>query len=59
MGEVVQIVSQRAAEDSWESYRVHTARLIDDPKLLLDRDFMEEKRRLERTWLRIFDRMDG
>lgn len=59
MGEIIPIVSQTAAEAAWEEYRSGSVKIIDDPKLLLDRQFMEDHRRAERKWQRLFDRMDG
>lgn len=59
MGAVIPIVSQQAAEEAWEAYRSHFARAVDDPRLMVDKHFMEEKRRLENRWNRLFDRIDG
>lgn len=59
MGEVVQIVSQQAAEEAWEAFRAHAARGLEDPSLGLDLEYMKERRRLERRWYRLFDRIDG
>jgi len=59
MGEVVQIISQQAAEDAWEAYRVHTAKAFDNPRLLIDRQHREQERRLYLRWARVFDRMEA
>jgi hypothetical protein len=59
MGQIVAIVSQEAAEQAWEEFRAHAAQGFDDPRLCLDRDWMETRRRLERRFNRIFDRLDA
>lgn len=59
MGQVIQIVSQQAAEEAWEQFRAHAARGLEDPSLALDCEYMKERRRLERRWYRLFDRIDG
>jgi len=59
VGEIAPIVSQTAAEDAWEAYRSHAAKVLDNPRLLIDRSHREEERRLYRRWTRLFDRMDG
>ena len=59
VGEVIQITSQAAAEAAWEAYRAHAVRQLENPSLIMDREYMEEKRRLEMRWNRLFDRIDG
>jgi plasmid stabilization system protein ParE len=59
MGEIVHIVTQQAAERAWEEFRAHAAQGVDNPRLCLDREWMETRRRLERKWQRLFDRIDA
>lgn len=54
MGQVIQLVSERAVDAAWEELRHHSVRLVDNPRLLLDRDFVEEHTRLERRFKRLF-----
>jgi hypothetical protein len=58
MGAVIPIVSQEAAERAWEDYRAHMLEARSNPNLLVDREWMQQRRRLERRWERLFDRMD-
>jgi hypothetical protein len=55
---VVDLVSQERVEEAWDALREHSARLIDEPKLLLDREFMEKQTRLERRFKRLLNAMD-
>lgn len=59
MGEVIQITSQEAAERAWNDYATFTARALDDASLWVSAEFMAERRRLQRKWERLFDRLDG
>ena len=59
MGEVIQIATQAQAEDAWNDYATFTARALENPALWIDAGFMAERRRLQRKWERLFDRIDG
>lgn len=54
MGQVIQLVSETAVDAAWEQLRDHSKRLVDNPRLLLDRGFVEEHTRLERHFKRLF-----
>jgi hypothetical protein len=55
---ILDLVSKERVDSAWEALRVHSARLVDDPKLLLNREFMEEQARLQRTFQRLFNAMN-
>lgn len=51
-------MSQQAAEDAWEDYAALARRAVDDPKLLVSRDFFNSFARAERRYKAIFNRLD-
>lgn len=55
---VIDLVSQERVDAAWDALRIHSARLVDDPKLLLDRAFMEEQTRLESRFKRLLLALD-
>lgn len=43
-----------SVDEAWEAYRAHAAQEIDNPKLGLNRQHMEQRIRLHRRWFNIF-----
>lgn len=46
--------SEADVDAAWERYASEAKRLVDDPKLIIDRPFRENLARLEREWKRLF-----
>jgi hypothetical protein len=53
--EIIRITPDPGLVDSaWSDLRQHRARILDDPKCLLDRSFVEEDARLEDRFKRLY-----
>lgn len=52
--QVVELASATAVEAAWEQHCAFARRLINDPKLLYDRPFMEAATRAEHRWKSLF-----
>lgn len=58
-GNVVQISTAVTLDDAWEAYRSHTAESFENPKLLLDRGWVEENTRRRARFDRLFLRKES
>jgi hypothetical protein len=54
MGEVLTFASDMAVDRAWDAYADMAKRLLDDPKLLIDREFREELARRDDRWRKLF-----
>jgi hypothetical protein len=54
VGRVIQLASPELVDDAWEALRKHREPIIADPKLLLNRDFVETDARLEDRFKRLY-----
>jgi hypothetical protein len=53
---VVTLPTRATADAAWARYQGFAQRLIDDPRLSLDRGFMEQMHLADRAWREAFDR---
>ena len=51
---VIPFADARTVDESWNDFAAHSVRLLENPRLLLDRAFMEEQARLHDRWERLF-----
>lgn len=56
---VVELASESAVDAAWAEFSRLAARLPGHPELLSDRAFMEDLKRAERKWTRLFNMADG
>lgn len=54
MSNVIPLVRPEALDAAWERFQAQSLRMIEQPRLLADRSFMEELARREREWKRLF-----
>lgn len=54
MGEVIPIVTRAQVEAAWESYRVKAVEVVDNPRLLCDREYNQELAKLYAHWRQIY-----
>lgn len=58
MSNIVRLPNAASVEDLWEAYAAYNRRALDNPKLVLDRSFMQGRARAERLWKEAFLRAD-
>lgn len=54
MGQVLPLVCQSRVDEAWEEHCHFSRKLMADPSLLLDRQFMEQHTRAHERWKRLF-----
>ena len=51
---VIAFPTKDSEEQAWAAYADHAARAIDEPRLLINRDYMRTHATLHERWRRIF-----
>ena len=59
MAHVVDLLAKDTLDDAWEAHRKLASKLLSNPKLLVDRDFMTRLKRAENKFARILNMQDG
>jgi hypothetical protein len=52
--QILAFASDDAVNRAWNSYAEHGRKLLDDPRLLIDREFREELARRDDRWRKLF-----
>lgn len=54
MADIVPLFDQTREEQAWEDYRLLAAMLVDDGRLIADRQHMEALARAEKRWKQLY-----
>lgn len=54
MSAVLRLADKCAVDQAWDEYAVHMRRAMDDQRLLLDREWMEQRAVLQRRFDRLY-----
>lgn len=59
MSEVITLANDAAVDRAWKDYRDLAAQLVGHPEKLTDRSFMEDLKRAERKFTRLFNMQEA
>jgi hypothetical protein len=54
MGQVLPFTSTESVDEAWSAYRDHTAQAFGNPRLWLDREWMQTRTKLLRRFERLY-----